>query len=293
MNIIHLLAQTTDVNSNTPVKSFTEKAVQFIETQGINFLNNLAVAILIFFIGKFIAKKIADITVKIMEKSKVDETLRKFLSTILYAILIVLVTLSALGKLGVPTTSFAAIVAAGGLAIGLALKDSLSNFASGVMIIMFKPYKVGDFVKMAGTAGIVTEVHIFNTFLRTPDNRLIIVPNGSVTSGNIENVSAHETRRIDLVFSCSYNDDIKAVKGVLENIITSHEKVLEDPEPIVAVAELADSGINFNFRPWVNAEDYWAVRSDLTESVKLAFDEKGFTIPYPTQELNIVQKNAE
>ena len=291
MNTLYFLAEVS-TEALTPEESFMDKAQNFIQNQGMGFLTNLAFAILIFYIGKFIAKKLTSLSVKLMEKSNVDETLRKFLSTIIYAILLILVILSALSKLGVNTTSFAAIIAACGLAVGLALQGSLSNFASGVMIIMFKPYKVGDFVKMAGTAGVVKEVHIFNTFLTTPDNRLIIVPNGSITGGNIENVSANPTRRIDLVFSCGYEDDIKAVKEVLENIISSHEKVLKDPEPVVAVAELADSGINFNFRPWVNSEDYWAVRSELTESVKLAFDEKGFTIPYPTQELNIVQKTS-
>ena len=282
-----------EATKELPTQSFADKAIDFLQTSGIEFLQKLVVAILIFAIGKFIAAKLTQVSEKLMEKSKVDETLRKFLCTIIYAMLIVLVVLSALSTLGVNTTSFAAIVAAGGLAIGLALKDSLSNFASGVMIIMFKPYKVGDFVNMAGTAGIVKEVHIFNTFLRTPDNREIIVPNGAITSGNIENFSKTGTRRIDLVFTCGYNDDLKEVVEFLRETIVDHEDVLKDPEPVVAVADLADSGININFRPWVKTENYWAVRSDFLERVKLGFDERGYTIPYPTQELNLVTKTVQ
>lgn len=289
MNFYSFIAQAE--TALAPKQNFAEKASTYIQDHGPALLQKLVFAVLIFIIGKFIARMISNIAVKVMEKSKVDETLRQFLSTIIYAILMVLVIISVLNKLGVDTTSFAAVLAACGLAIGLALQGSLSNFASGVMIVLFKPYKVGDFVKMAGTAGVVKEVHIFNTILTTPDNRVIIVPNGNVTGGNIENVSANPTRRIDLVFSCAYSDDVKAVKDYLEAVIKSSDKVLAEPEAAVAVAELADSSINFNFRPWVKSEDYWAVRSYFLETVKNGFDEKGFTIPYPTQELNLVQND--
>ena len=190
-------------------------------------------------------------------------------------------------RLGVNTTSFAAILAAAGLAVGMALKDTLGNFASGVMIILFKPYKVGDFVEIAGTAGVVEEIHIFNTVMKTGDNIQMYIPNGTVTGGKICNYSAKETRRIDLTIGCGYDDDIKAVKDYLNEVLKGHEKVAQDPEPTVAVGELADSSVNFVVRAWVKTPDYWAVRWDLIEKIKIGFDEKGFSIPYPQSDVHM------
>jgi len=247
----------------------------------------IVIAIAIFYIGKWVARKLTDLVVKITRKTgKVDETLLKFLSNIIYYILMIVVLLTALEQLGVDTTSFLAILGAAGLAIGLALKDSLSNFASGVMIIMFRPFKVGDFINAGGVSGSVEEISIFNTVLKTGDNQTLIVPNGAITSGTITNVNAKPTRRVDLVVGIGYDDDIKKAKEVLNTIITSDERVLVDEGVTVAVSELADSSVNFVVRAWVNTPDYWAVKFDLTENIKLTFDKEGISIPYPQQDVH-------
>ncbi|MBS9782251.1 MAG: mechanosensitive ion channel [Arcobacter sp.] len=252
----------------------------------------LVMAILIFVIGKWIARKITDVLVKLLKKSdKIDDTLVKFLSNIVYYTLMVFVVLAALSKLGVETTSFFAILGAAGLAIGLALKDSLGNFASGVMIILFRPFKVGDFVSAGGATGVVNEVGIFNTTFTTGDNQKIIVPNGAITSGSITNVNANSTRRVDLVVGIGYDDDIKKAKEVLNDIIKADDRVLQDKGITVAVSELADSSVNFVVRAWVNTSDYWGVKFDLTEEVKLRFDKEGISIPYPQQDVHIHNEN--
>jgi len=199
----------------------------------------------------------------------------------------VFVVIAAIDRLGIDTTSFAAILAAAGLAVGLALQGSLSNFASGVMLILFKPFKVGDFVEAGGSAGSIEEIHIFNTIMRTGDNVQIIIPNSTITDGTITNYSAKETRRIDLVVGCGYDDDLKAVKEFLVALLKADERILLDPEPFVAVSELGDSSVNFVVRPWVKSEDYWTTRWDLTACIKIGFDEQGFNIPYPTQDVNM------
>ena len=248
---------------------------------------SLLMALLIFVIGKWIVNKIVGIFGKILRKVKgMDETLIKFLENIVYYALMIIVLLTALGKLGVETTSFLAILGAAGLAIGLALKDSLGNFASGVMIIMFKPFKVGDAVTAAGVTGSVSEVGIFNSIFITPDNQKIIIPNGAITSGSIININAHDTRRVDLIVGIGYNDDIKKTKDVLNDIITSNEKILLDKGITVAVSELADSSVNFVVRAWVKTPDYWDVKFGLTETIKLRFDAEGISIPFPQQDVH-------
>lgn len=248
---------------------------------------SLLMAILIFVMGKWFVNRVTSVFVKLLRKVKgMDETLVRFLENIVYYILMVVVILTALSELGVETTSFLAILGAAGLAIGLALKDSLGNFASGVMIILFKPFRSGDFVTAAGVSGTVTEVGIFNSVFTTPDNQKIIVPNGAITSGSIVNVNAHDTRRVDLVVGIGYDDDIKKAKNVLNDIINSNEKVLLEKGVTVAVSELADSSVNFVVRAWVKTPDYWAVKFDLTETVKLRFDEEGISIPYPQQDVH-------
>lgn len=248
---------------------------------------SLIMAILIFVIGKWIAKKIVGILGKVLRKvNGMDETLIKFLENIVYYILMIVVLLSALGKLGVETTSFLAILGAAGLAIGLALKDSLGNFASGVMIILFKPFKVGDVVNAAGVTGSVKEVGIFNSVFITPDNQKIIIPNGAITSGSITNINANDTRRVDLVVGIGYDDDIKKTKDVLTSILNSNELILQEKGITIAVSELADSSVNFVVRAWVKTPDYWTVKFGLTEEIKLTFDKEGISIPYPQQDVH-------
>ena len=252
---------------------------------------SLVMALLIFIIGKWAVNKIVTLLGKVLRKVKgMDETLIKFLENIVYYALMIVVLLTALGKLGVETTSFLAILGAAGLAIGLALKDSLGNFASGVMIIMFKPFKVGDVVTAAGVTGSVSEVGIFNSVFTTPDNQKIIIPNGAITSGSITNINANDTRRVDLVVGIGYDDDIKKTKDVLNDIISSHEKVLLDKGITVAVSELADSSVNFVVRAWVKTPDYWDVKFALTETIKLRFDAEGISIPFPQQDVHHYNK---
>ena len=268
---------TKDIKSYIP-----DNIVEIIASYAFSFL----MALLIFLIGKWITNKIVVVLGKVLRKVKgMDETLIKFLENIVYYALMIVVILTALGKLGVETTSFLAILGAAGLAIGLALKDSLGNFASGVMIILFKPFKVGDLVTAAGVTGNVSEVGIFSSVFITADNQKIIVPNGAITSGTITNVNALDTRRVDLVVGISYDDDIKKVKEILTNILNSNEKVLIEKGITIAVSELADSSVNFVVRAWTNTSDYWDVKFGLTESIKTTFDKEGITIPYPQQDV--------
>ena len=258
-----------------------------IRQEGIDFFLNLLGAVVIFFVGRWVAGILIRVIEKLMERAKLDDTLAKFLGNIGYALMMTFVVVGAIDQLGVDTTSLAAILAAAGLAIGLALQGSLSNFAAGVMLILFQPFKVGDFVNAGGTSGVVEEIHIFNTLMRTGDNVLIVVPNGQITSSTISNYSAKPTRRIDLVVGCGYGDDLKAVKDYLLELIAADDRILKDPEPVVAVHELADSSVNFVVRPWVDNSDYWNVRWDLTEKIKTGFDERGFNIPFPQQDVHV------
>ncbi|XPV68033.1 MAG: mechanosensitive ion channel family protein [Halarcobacter sp.] len=248
---------------------------------------NIATAIVIFFIGKWIARKVTDIAHKLMLRNeRIDDTLANFLDDIIYYVLMIVVILTSVKQLGVDTTSFFAILGAAGLAIGLALKDSLGNLASGVMIIMFRPFHVGDYINAGGVSGTVEEVSIFNTILRTPDNQKIIIPNGTVTGGTITNVNAKPQRRVDLVVGISYDDDIKKAKDLLNEIVKADSRVLQDKGITVAVSELADSSVNFVVRAWVDTPDYWDVKFALTESVKTTFDKEGISIPYPQQDVH-------
>lgn len=257
--------------------------VSIVGTYAFSFL----MALLIFLVGKWLARKITNVLVSLLRKvNGMDETLVKFIENIVYYILVIVVILTALSELGIETTSFLAILGAAGLAIGLALKDSLGNFASGVMIILFKPFKVGDVVNAAGVTGSVTEVGIFNSVFTTPDNQRIIIPNGAITSGSITNINANATRRVDLVVGIGYEDDIKKTKNVLNDIIEKESRVLHSKGITIAVSELADSSVNFVVRAWVNTPDYWGVKFDLTEAIKLRFDEEGISIPYPQQDVH-------
>ncbi len=253
---------------------------------------NIVMALVIFVFGRWLAKGLTKWIGRLMAKGKVDATLTTFLGNIIYAALMVVVAIAALDQLGVDTTSVMAIFAAAGLAIGLALKDSLANFSSGVMLVLFRPFNKGDFVEAAGVAGIVEQINIFNTVMRTGDNREVIVPNSQIYGGTIINYSARDTRRIDMVFGIGYDDDIRKAKALIEDVVKSDPRVLADPALTVAVSELADSSVNFVVRPWVKTEDYWAVLFDLTENLKIACDENGISIPYPQRDVYIHQADA-
>ncbi len=246
-------------------------------------------AIIIFIIGRMVIGFLLGVVRRIMNKSKMDETLTKFILSLVKIVLMVMLVIMILDKLEVETTSIVAILGAAGLAVGFALQGSLANFASGVMIIIFRPFMAGDFVEAGGTSGVVEEISIFNTIMRTGDNKKVIIPNGSILGGNIVNYSAKETRRVDMVFGIGYDDNIKLAKDTLIEIMAADDRILKDPAPVVAVSELADSSVNFVCRPWVKTADYWGVFFDITEKVKLTFDEKGISIPYPQQDVHMHQ----
>lgn len=256
------------------------------------FINIISAAVVLV-VGIWAAKLIKKLVVSVMQKKAIEPMLISFAGSLAYITLVAFVIIAALGQLGVQTTSFIAIIGAAGLAIALSLQASLSNFASGVMIIFFRPFKVGDFVEAGGVSGVVEGIQIFSTQMRTGDNKAIIVPNSSITGGNITNYSAKNERRVDLVFGIGYDDDIKQAKKVLADIIKKEKRILNDPEPVIAVSELADSSVNFVVRPWVKTEDYWGVYFDLTEAVKLRFDKEGISIPYPQQDVHMHQPNQQ
>lgn len=270
-----------------------EKIIEIITLWATTYSVKIISALLIFLIGKWLAQKLTLLITKVMEKNNVDTTLTKFLKSILYYTFMVVVIIAAAGQLGINTTSFLTIVGAAGLAIGLALKDSLSNFASGVMLILFHPFKVGDFVEAGGVKGNVSGIALFNTTLNTPDNQKVIVPNSSITSNVITNVNANPTRRVDLVMGISYDDDIKKAKDILETILKEDDRILDTPQAKIAVSELADSSVNFVVRPWVKTSDYWDVYFDLTEKIKITFDDQGISIPYPQRDLHIYNETAD
>ena len=257
----------------------------FIQTLIIPWSIKIAVALAIFVIGRWIAKWLTGVVRKLMAKSDMDDMLIQFLGNIVYTILLLVVVMAALDHIGIQTTSLLAVFGAAGLAIGLALKDSLGNFSSGVMLILFRPFKVGDFIEAGGESGVVEEVRMFATILRTGDNREVIIPNSQIYGGTIVNYSANETRRIDLVFGIGYDNDIAKAKQTLDSVMQQDERILSYPAPAVAVGELANSNVNFNVRPWVKSTDYWPVRADMLEKVKLAFDANGISIPYPQQDV--------
>ena len=259
----------------------------FVDLYLIPWSIRLITAAAIWFVGKWVAARLTQLIRQIMARAKLDAMLVTFVGNLVNTVLLVVVIIAALDHLGIPTTSMLAVFGAAGLAVGLALKDSLGNFAAGVMLVIFRPFKVGDFIEAGGISGVPEEIRIFHTIMRTPDNRQIVVPNGQITSGAITNFSAKPTRRIDLVFGISYGDDILAAKRIIEEILTADERVLADPAPLVALGELADSSVNLNVRPWVKTEDFWPVRADLLEKIKLAFDQQGITIPFPQRDLHV------
>ncbi|MEX0915506.1 MAG: mechanosensitive ion channel domain-containing protein [Wenzhouxiangellaceae bacterium] len=247
----------------------------------------IVAALLIFVIGRWIAKMVRGAVKRVMSRRSLDPMLINFLSAILYSVLLIAVVIAAVGQLGIQTTPLVAVLGAAGLAVGLAMQNSLGNFAAGVMLIFFRPFTKGDYVEAGGTSGTVDEVSIFNTVLNTPDNRRVIVPNGQITSDTITNYSAHDTRRIDLIIGVDYGDDLKVARATLEKTLAQHDKVLADPEPVVWVMELADSSVNFAVRPWVAAAEYWQVRNELLEQIKSDLEAAGCSIPFPQRDVHL------
>ncbi len=253
----------------------------------------IVAAVILFIIGRWVAKLIKNVIRKSMTKAKVDKSLIGFVGNITYIALMVIVIIAALNQLGIQTTSFIAIIGAAGLAVGLALQKSLSNFAAGVLMVIFHPFKVGDYIEGGGVAGTVEEMSIFTTVLKSPDNKVIIVPNAKITGDNIVNYSAEATRRLDLVFGVSYKDDLKKVKEVLNDILKNDNRILKDPAPTVAVLELSDSSVNFAVRPWVPTGEYWNLFFDLKEKIKERFDAENISIPFPQHDVHLYELNSE
>lgn len=265
----------------------TIKEIQSLVTvYGLQVLGALATLV----IGIWIAKWLAKIAGKVLKKRDVDPTLTKFAVSLVKITLITFVLISAISQVGIETTSFIAVIGAAGLAVGFALQGSLSNFASGVMLIIFKPVKVGDYIKGGGASGSVESVGIFVTTLTTPDNKVVYIPNSSLTGGNIVNYSVKDTRRVDMVFGIGYSDDIDKAKSVIQSLLDGDSRVLKDPAPKIVVSELADSSVNFNVRPWVKRADYWGVYYDMTEQVKKNFDEQNISIPFPQRDIHMFQE---
>jgi small conductance mechanosensitive channel len=258
----------------------------------VSWAGRIVAAILIFVIGRWVALAVVGWIGKGLERRGIEPTLKHFLSSLTYTVLLVLVILTAVGALGVPTTNFLAIVGAAGLAIGLALRDSLANFSSGVMLVFFRPFKVGDYVEAGGVAGTVHSIRIFDTVFKTPDNRVITVPNSQIYGGTITNYSAEPNRRIDLVVGISYDDDIEKAKTLISGVFAADDRILDDPAPTVMLLELADSSVNIAVRPWVATSDYWAVREHVLTEIKRAFDAGGVSIPYPQRDVHIINQTA-
>jgi small conductance mechanosensitive channel len=250
----------------------------------------LIAALLVFVLGRWVAKVLTKWFAQVIGKADVDSTLIKFLSSAVYMALMVFVVLTALSTLGVNTTNFIAIVGAAGLAIGLAVKDSLSNLAAGVMLVFFRPFKSGDFIEAAGISGSVDSIRMFNTIVRTGDNRIITIPNSLIYADTITNYSTEQKRRIDLVIGIGYDDDIGRARALIQGVIEQDERILDDPAPSLLVAELGESSVDIAVRPWVRRDDYWSVRSDLLEGVKHALEGAGLSIPYPQRDLHIVDR---
>jgi small conductance mechanosensitive channel len=268
---------------NTDVNKYVDMAIQYGTEYGIKVIG----AIAIFVIGKWVAHKLSGFIKKLMERGEIDRTLSAFIASVIDILLMIVVVLAAINNLGVDTTSLIAILGAAGLAIGLALQGTFGNIGAGVILILFRPFEVGNFVSVAGESGTVEAITLFNTTLLTPDNKMILIPNSAIASGNITNFSKKEERRVDFVFGIGYDDDLKLAKATLQEIIDADTRILKDPASFIGVGELGDSSVNFTVRVWVKAADYWGVHFDTIEKVKLTFDEKGISIPYPQMDVHL------
>ena len=270
-------------DTHETVSKYTDLAITYSSEYGLKII----AALLIFLIGKWAVNKITAFTKHMMQKANIDTTLVEFAESLIYFILLLMVVLASLNALGINTTSFIAVFGAASLAIGLALQGSLANVGAAVLIIIFRPFKVGDFVEAGGAVGTVEDVNLFSTIIAPVDNRTIIVPNASIIGGNITNFSQKTQRRVDLTFGIGYDDDLKLAKETLLEIINADSRVLKDPAPFVAVGELGDNSVNFTFRAWVETADYWDVHFAMIEKVKLTFDEKGISFPYPQMDVHL------
>jgi small conductance mechanosensitive channel len=285
--------------SNAASSLSLSSILEFLKNNGIDSSTivtlgkNIVVALVIFYVGRMVISLVVRGLRKVMQKQEVDKTLETFICNLVRVALLVVVVIAAIGALGVETTSFIAIFGAAGLAVGLALQGSLSNFAAGVLIVLFRPYRVGDFIEAAGISGSVVQVQILTTILKTPDNKQIIVPNSQVMDSIITNYSANDTRRVDMVVGVSYSDDLDKVRNVLEELVAADERILDDPAHTIAVQALADSSVNFVVRPWVKTADYWGVWFDLTEAIKKRFDQEGISIPFPQQDVHLHKAYAD
>lgn len=268
------------------MKNYVDKIISYGQNHGFEILMALVVLV----VGWNIIKIVVSFVKKIMEKKAVDPAVSSFLSSVLSAFLKVFLIITVLELAGIKTTSLLAIVGAAGLAIGLALQGTLSNLAGGVLLIVLRPFRTGDYIEALGLSGTVKTISLFTTTLLTPDRKTVIVANSGLASGNIVNYSIEPVRRVDLVFGIGYGDDLKLAKETLISLVTNHPKVLKDPAPVINVAALADNSVNFNVRPFVKKEDYWDVYTELNEQVKLTFDEKGISIPFPQQDVHIYNK---
>ena len=257
--------------------------LDFLVTWGLR----IGLALVIFFVGRMVVNWIVRVTERYLRKRAMDELIIRFATNILAWTLLFLVIIAALSQLGIDTTAFIALLGAAGLAVGLALQDSMKNFASGVLLIIFRPFTTGHFIEAAGTSGSVESITLFTSTLRTPDNRSVIVPNGEIYSNTITNYSALPTRRVDMTFGIGYDDDLRKAKELLHQIIAAEPRILADPAPLIAVSELGESSVNFAVRPWVQTADYWDVFFAITEQVKLAFDDHGISIPYPQMDVHV------
>ncbi len=265
-----------------------DKSPELVVTYGMKLIAALAV----YLIGKWVVSTLANVMQRTIVARGVDATVASFTKNIVYYALITMVVIAALGQLGVKTASFIAVVGAAGLAVGFALQGSLSNFASGVLIILFRPLQIGDYVEAGGASGTVTEISIFQTILKTPDNKTVVVSNSAITGGNIVNYSKEATRRVDFTVGVSYGADIKQVKDVLKKLAEADERVLKDKDVVIGVSELADSSVNFVFRVWVESANYWPIYFDLNEKIKLTFDEQGIEIPFPQMDVHVSKESA-
>ncbi len=255
-------------------------------TWGVRVLGALAVLV----IGRVVAGMARRAVRRLLQRSSVDDTLIPFVSSLVYYLLLAFVLIAVLGLFGIPTASFIAVLGAAGLAVGLALQGTLSNFASGVMLLLFRPFRAGDFVEAGGASGTVAEIGIFNTSLNTPDNIRVIIPNSAIFGQTIKNFAANDTRRNDMTLGIGYDDDIDTAMAVIRKALEEDERVLPEPEPVIAVGELADSSVNLVIRPWCKRQDYWALRWDLTRRLKVELEAAGCSIPYPQRDVHLFQE---
>lgn len=268
------------------------KMLSDLQTTGLDLGLNLLAAVVIFYVGRTIARVLTKGVRRLMESQSVDPILVSFVTSLVQWGLMAFVIIAAITKLGVQTASLVALIGAAGLAVGLALQGSLANFAAGVLIVLFRPYRVGDWVEAAGVAGSVVQVQVLTTILNTADNKQIVIPNGQIMSSIITNYNANSTRRVDMVIGVSYGDDIDKVRNTLRDVVYADSRVLRNPECQIAVSELAESSVNFVVRPWVQVADYWDVKFGLTEAIKKRFDQDGISIPFPQRDVHIFQSSA-